>query len=62
MVETDDRYYECPKCGWAICFRLKGNKYVSMCPYCKYILEIDKEEYEEERESFIPFILDKKGE
>ena len=62
MVETDNRYYECPKCGWAIRFKFKGDKYVSMCPYCKYKLEIDREEYEEERESFIPFTPEKRGE
>lgn len=48
MVTTDDRYFECPKCGWVLSFRYDSDKgkYVSMCPFCKNILEIDKEEYE----------------
>lgn len=48
MTSTDDRYFECPKCGWAIKFHYdydKG-KYVSLCPFCRNRLEIDKEEYE----------------
>ena len=46
MVETDDKYFECPKCGWAISFRFDGDKYVSLCPFCKNRLEIEKEEFE----------------
>ena len=46
MVATDSNYYECPKCHWVISFRLVNNKYVSLCPFCKNVLEIDKEEYE----------------
>jgi len=48
MVAVDDRFYTCPNCGWVISFRLVNDKYVSMCPYCKNRLEIDKEEYENE--------------
>lgn len=46
MVGTTDKYFECPKCGWAISFKLINDKYVSLCPYCKNRLEIDKEEFE----------------
>jgi len=46
MLGTDDKYFECPKCGWLLTFRLVGDKYVSMCPYCKNRLEILKDEYE----------------
>ena len=46
MTETDDKYWECPVCGWVISFTLKGDKYVSLCPYCQNRLEIDKEEFE----------------
>ena len=48
MVATDDKRFECPKCGWLISFRLVNDKYVSLCPYCKNRLEIDKEEYEDD--------------
>ena len=50
MEATDEQYWECPVCGWVIKFRFdyeKGN-YVSLCPYCKDILEISKSEYEDE--------------
>lgn len=46
MVETDDKYWECPKCGWAIKFRFNGDRYVSLCPFCKNRLIIEKEEFE----------------
>ena len=46
MTGTDDQYYECPNCGLTLTFHLKGDKYVSYCPYCKGRLEIDKEEFE----------------
>ena len=48
MVTTDDRYFTCPKCGWVLSFHFDSNKgkYVSLCPYCKDRLEIDKIEYE----------------
>ena len=48
MVTTDDRHYTCPNCGWVISFRYDSDnwKYVSLCPYCKNRLEIDKDEYE----------------
>ena len=49
MVATDDKYYECPKCGWVLTFKLVNDKYVSLCPYCKNRLEIDKEEYEDDK-------------
>jgi len=49
MVETDERHFECPKCGWVISFRFdyRKNKYISTCPYCMNRLEMDKEEYED---------------
>jgi uncharacterized Zn finger protein (UPF0148 family) len=46
MVETDDRFYECPKCGWVLTFKLVKDRYTSLCPYCKDRLEIDKNEFE----------------
>ena len=49
MIETDDRYFECPKCGWVLTFKLVNDKYVSLCPYCKNRLEIDKEEFESDK-------------
>jgi len=50
MVATDDKYFECPNCGWAISFKFDYDKYkyVSMCPYCKNMLEMTKEEYEDD--------------
>ena len=48
MLETDERYFECPNCGWAISFSYSEGKYVSFCPYCQNRLEIDKEEFENE--------------
>ena len=50
MVEIDDRYFECPKCGWALTFRLVNDKYISLCPFCKNRLEITREEYEDDGE------------
>ena len=46
MVETDDRYFECPVCHWALTFRLVNDKYVSYCPFCRNRLEMTKEEFE----------------
>ena len=48
MIANDDKYFECPTCGFVITFHLQGDKYVSYCPYCKNRLEMDKEEYEKE--------------
>jgi len=48
MEANDEQYWECPKCGFIISFTLKGNKYVSYCPFCGNRLEIDKDEYENE--------------
>ncbi len=48
MLETEERYWECPKCGFAISFTLKGDNYVSFCAYCRDRLIITKEEYENE--------------
>ena len=50
MTETDDRYFECPECNWAISFKFDYDKwkYVSTCPYCKNVLEIEKEEFEKD--------------
>ena len=47
MEATEEKYFECPNCGWAISFRFVEGKYVSLCPYCEGRLEITKEEYEE---------------
>lgn len=48
MVETDEKYFECPRCGWVISFRFDYEKreYISICPFCGNKLEMDKEEYE----------------
>jgi len=48
MLETDEQYFECPVCGWAISFRFIEGNYVSFCPYCKDKLEISKKEFENE--------------
>ena len=48
MVATDDKYWECPTCGFMLTFRLKGDKYVSLCPMCENRLEMTKEEYEDD--------------
>ena len=54
MVETNDKYFECPKCSWAISFNYDHDKgkYISLCPYCENRLEIDKEEYEDDEKTF----------
>ena len=46
MAGIDNKYFECPKCHWAISFHLVNDKYVSLCPYCKNRLAILKEEHE----------------
>ena len=46
MEATDEKYFECPVCGFIISFRFIEGKYVSLCPYCEDRLEITKEEYE----------------
>jgi len=48
MLGTDDKYYECPQCHWAISFHYdySKDKYVSLCPYCKDRLEVSKDEFE----------------
>ena len=48
MLETDERYYECPNCGWVISFRFIEGNYVSFCPYCQERLIISKEDFENE--------------
>ena len=55
MLETDEKYFECPVCGWVISFKFNDDKgkYISMCPYCKNSLEIDKEEYEDDTNDVI---------
>lgn len=58
MLETDDRYFECPECGFMLTFTLKGDKYVSYCPFCKGRLEIDKEEFERDDEKTFLFEAD----
>jgi len=52
MEATEDKYFECPQCGFMLIFHLKGDKYVSYCPFCKGRLEITKEEYEQENEVY----------
>jgi len=53
MVETSEKYFDCPVCGWLILFHFIEGKYISFCPYCKDRLEISKEEFEnEENDSF----------
>lgn len=47
-MEAIDEYFECPQCGFMLTFRLKGDKYVSYCPYCQGRLEMSKEEYEKD--------------
>ena len=50
MLDTDDKYFECPKCGWVISFHYDNEKekYVSLCPYCGGKLEVEKDEYEKD--------------
>lgn len=51
MVDCEDRYFECPVCGFAIKFRydyIAGN-YTSLCPYCEGKLTIEKNEFEQDR-------------
>ena len=58
MLEEDDKYFECPVCGFIISFRfdIDKQKYISFCPYCQNRLEISKEEYEnEENDKFEKF-------
>ena len=53
MLETDEKYWECPICGWVISFRLCDGKYVSFCPYCENRLEIDKQEFENDKNDYL---------
>ena len=46
MEATEDKYFTCPNCGWAITFHFIEGKYTALCPYCEERLDIDKEEYE----------------
>ena len=41
-------YFECPKCGFVLTFVLsnKLQKYVSICPYCNLMLEMEVRELE----------------
>jgi len=54
MIETDNKYFECPKCGFMLTFHYNAKKkvYVSFCPFCKSRLEMDKEEYERDNEIY----------
>ena len=53
MVETSEKYFECPVCGWLISFHFIEGKYVSFCPYCQERLEISKDEFENEENDSI---------
>lgn len=57
MLEEDDRYFECPVCGFFISFQYDYDKYkyVSFCPYCKNSLEMDKEEMEKDKDIYFEF-------
>lgn len=50
MVETANKYFGCPVCGMMIKFRYNADTglYVSKCPYCGNLLEIEKNEYEDD--------------
>ena len=52
---SEINYFECPNCGWVISFQFHDDegKYVSMCPFCKNQLEIDKEEFENDKNDYI---------
>ena len=52
MEAIDEKYWECPNCGWVISFHFKEGKYVSLCPYCKDRLEMDINEFEGEEEIY----------
>ena len=60
MPSTDDKYFECPACGWAISFHLAydESKYISLCPFCRNELEIDKEVYENNANDGIEFYFE----
>ena len=51
MVGTDNKYFCCPVCGMMMKFIYDIYKgvYISKCPYCGNLLEIDKNEYEEDK-------------
>lgn len=59
METANKKYWECPKCGWAISFILKGDIYTSFCPFCRGRLEITKEEYENEENDKIEYYFEK---
>ena len=50
MLDIDDKYFECPYCGFLLTFHYDKNKgvYTSYCPFCKNRLEMSKEEYEKD--------------
>jgi len=50
---SEIKYFECPNCGWVISFTFKEGKYTAFCPYCKDRLEIDKEEFENDKNDYI---------
>ena len=47
-------YFECPYCNYFIKFRYNNerNLYRSVCPFCENILEIEKKEFEKDKEIY----------
>ena len=50
----EKQIFECNYCGFYLQFNFdeKKNCYVSTCPYCGTSFEIEKEEYEKDREYY----------
>jgi len=54
MTGTDDKYFECPECGMMMKFQydIDLGMYISKCPCCGSLLEIDKKEYEDDSDDY----------
>lgn len=51
-MSIDYECYECPYCGWLLTFKFDEDKYKATRPFCNNPLEIEKEEFEKDKEIY----------
>lgn len=51
--------YECPYCGFFLKFNFNKKRYLyrAVCAYCEEVLEIEKEEFERDKEIYFLSIM-----
>lgn len=59
MLNMVNEYYKCPYCHCPIKFKYSAinNIYRSKCPFCEEVLEIEKDEFERDKEIYFLSIM-----